>query len=140
MNQVEEATTVAPHADSGFIAAGIDAEERFYKEAIELPVSQMVAWLLDGVGQRIAATGVGLADARPLRGWREGGPIRDENADRVRLLYRVARTISEVYDDRTARAFLRSSSPYLDDRSPLAAVADGEEEEVVRALRAFMEA
>ena len=115
------------------------AEQRAYKESAVMSVPEVAGWLLETVGQRITAVGVGLSDARPVRGWVEGGRIREENDERLRLLYRVARTITLVYGERTARSFLRSSSPYLNDTAPVMAIAEGDERSVLAALRAFLE-
>lgn len=117
----------------------LEAEARAYKESMLYSVVQQAGYLLRALGQRVTAVGVGLSDARPVRAWQEGGDIREENERRLRLLFRLARTVALVYDDETARAFLRSSSPYLGDRSPLEVVAAGDETSAVEALRAFME-
>jgi hypothetical protein len=115
------------------------AEQQAYKESAVMSVPEVAGWLLNTVGQRITAVGVGVSDARPVRGWAEGKTIREENEDRLRLLYRVARTIALVYGDRTTRSFLRSSSPYLDDTAPVVAIAKGDERSALEALRAFLE-
>jgi hypothetical protein len=117
----------------------IEAEQRAYKEAAVMDVPQLAGWALETLGQRITAVGTGLRDARPIREWREGGRIKEENEDRLRLLYRVARTITLLYDQQTARAFLRSASPYLNDIAPVLAIAARDERAVLGALRAFLE-
>jgi hypothetical protein len=91
------------------------------------------------LGQRITAVGVGLSDARPVRTWAEGGAIREDNETRLRLLYRVARSVQIAYDEETARAFLRSTSPYLGDRAPLQIVAEADATRALEATRAFLE-
>ena len=116
------------------------AETRAYKESVVLSVPTAAGYVLDVVGQRISAVALGLRDVRPVRAWQEGGEIREENEARLRLLYRVAKTVASVYDDATARAFLRSSSPYLSDSAPVFAIAEGRDEDVVAAMRAFLEA
>jgi hypothetical protein len=117
----------------------IEAEERAYKEAAMMDVPQLAGWLLETLGQKITAVGVGLRDARPVREWRNGGRIKEDNEERLRLLYRVARTITLLYDPQTARAFLRSASPYLNDNGPVLAIAALDERAVLEALRAFLE-
>ncbi|HUF32567.1 MAG TPA: antitoxin Xre/MbcA/ParS toxin-binding domain-containing protein [Acidimicrobiales bacterium] len=121
------------------VEAVIEAQERAYKESVQRSAVQIAAQLLEMVGQRIAAVGVGLSDARPIRAWAAGGEIRSDNEEGLRLLYRVARSIQLVYDEETARAFLRSSSPFLGDRSPLEVVAEGDARAVLEAVRAFLE-
>lgn len=120
-------------ADSG------EAESRAYKESAYLSVPKLAGYVLDVVGQRIAAVALGLRDVRPIRAWQSGGEIRGENEARLRLLYRVAKTVASIYDESTARAFLRSSSPYLSDSSPVLAIAAGNEPEVIEAMRSFLD-
>ena len=117
----------------------IEADERAYKESVNQPIKVIAAQSLQMLGQKITAVGVGLSDARPIRAWAGGGEVREENAVRLRLLFRVARAIQLVYDEQTARAFLRSSSPYLGDRSPLELIAEYDEQAVIEATRAFLD-
>ena len=125
--------------DGARIEDSIDAEQRAYKESAVLKVPEIAGWLLETVGQRITTVAVGLRDARPVREWQQGGKIKEENEERLRLLYRVARTITAVHDEQTARAFLRSASPYLNDSAPVLAIANNDERAVLEALRAFLE-
>lgn len=117
----------------------VAAENRAYKESCEWSVPRVAGYLLSTVGQRITAYGVGLSDARPVKAWADGGEIRDENEDRLRLLFRVARSVALVYDEETARAFLRSSSPYLDDKAPVGVIAEGDDLTALAAMRDFLE-
>lgn len=117
----------------------VEAGEQAYKESVKLPSSALTQYLLDKVGQRITTVGVGLSDARQVRKWAEGGAIRATNEERLQLLYRIARTVELVYDQETARAFLRSTSPYLGDRSPLEAIANLEEQDAIEAVRYLVE-
>jgi len=125
--------------ESAAMEDAMEAENRAYKESAQLPVSKIAGYVLDVVGQRISAVAVGLSDARPIRLWQEGKEIRDENDGRLRLLYRVAKTVASIYDESTARAFLRASSPYLSDSSPAQAIAANRDVEVLEALRSFLE-
>jgi hypothetical protein len=117
----------------------LEADERGWKESAKHPLKAIAGQTLEMLGQRIATVGLGLKDARPIRAWAAGEPVRGNNEARLRLLFRVARTIQLVYDEETARAFLRSSSPYLGDRSPLLAIAGDDEAGVLQAMRAFLE-
>lgn len=121
------------------IEESVEAEQRAYKESAVMAVPALAATLLETIGQRLTAVGVGLSDARPVRGWADGNKIREENEERLRLLYRVARTVTLMYDEQTARAFLRSSSPYLNDTAPILAIAENNERGALEALRAFLE-
>ena len=121
------------------IDRAVEAGERAYKESVKFPASALTEYLLDKLGQRRTTVGVGLSDARQVRKWAEGAPIRSSNEERLQLLYRVARTVELVYDQETARAFLRSTSPYLGDRSPLQAIADLDEQGAIEAVRYLVE-
>lgn len=126
--------------DSARMEDAAEAETRAYKESNKLSVPKIAAYVLETVGQRLSAYALGLSDARPIRAWQEGGDIREENEWRLRLLYRIAKTVASIYDEATARAFLRSSSPYLADQSPIWVIAEGRNEnEVLEALRTFLE-
>ncbi len=126
-------------ADVNRMDDSVAAEHRAYKESTALSVPQIAGYLLETLGQKVTALGVGLRDARPVRAWQEGREIREENEVRLRLLYRVAKTVASIYDEETARAFLRSSSPYLGDEAPVFAIAAGDEKSALEALRAFLE-
>lgn len=112
--------------------------EKAYKESVQLSTQELSAHALHTFGQRVTAVGTGQKDARPVRKWAEGGDIRAENEDRLRLLYRIGRSVQLMYDEETARAFLRSSNPHLGDRSPLEAIVELESAPVLSALRAFL--
>jgi hypothetical protein len=59
------------------------------------------------------------------------------------ILYRITRSIADVYTPAVAMAFLRSANPQLDDTSPPALLRDGDSELVQKPLlattRAFLE-
>lgn len=102
-------------------------------------------FLLDALGPRVMAAALGLSDARPLYGWREGiEPKTDDHRERLRILYRVGHEISAAYGPRVLGGFLRSSNPQLGDRAPLVVLAKGKpteelENELLGATRAFLE-
>jgi hypothetical protein len=106
-----------------------------------------VTWLLEAIGPRFTAAGVGVSDARTLRRWRDGSTEPRDHAerDRLQLLFRIAYVISLVYGGRAsvAASFRRSANPQLDDQSPLVLLATSDQVEVERlllsAVRAFLE-
>lgn len=120
------------------------SEAAAYRESVQHDVAHMSRWLLEHVGQRITAVALGLSDASVVRQYAVGRTRpRDAREARLRLLYRIARTVAEAYDEETARAFLVGSNPQLGDRSPAVVIADEEPEtsggEVVGAARALVE-
>jgi hypothetical protein len=122
-----------------------EAWKRAYKASVTTTAAEQARWLLEHLGPRFAAAGVGVTDARTIRRWRDEGvePRDHAEAGRLRLLYRIGQAISLVYGERVAASFLRSANPQLDDEAPLMVLADGDPDEVQKtvlaALRAFLE-
>lgn len=122
-----------------------DALREAHEYATMNTEAQLAAYLLECLGPRYASVGLGLSDARQLKAWRDGigAPRAEVVADRLRLLTQVTRAIDRSYSPDTAAAFLRASNPDLDDRSPLLVIAktsSPESPDVMRAVRAFLEA
>lgn len=118
-------------------------EDAAYRASVRDDTAAIARWLLDHLGQRVTTVGLGLRDASVARRYARGEvhPPQEREA-RLRLLYRVARTVAEAYDADTARAFLTGSNPQLGDRSPLLIIADEPAEqagpEVIGAARALL--
>lgn len=118
-------------------------EDAAYRASVRDDTAAIARWLLDHLGQRVTTVGLGLRDASVARRYARGEvhPPQEREA-RLRLLYRVARTVAEAYDADTARAFLTGSNPQLGDRSPLLVIADEPAEqagpEVIGAARALL--
>jgi hypothetical protein len=107
------------------ISVRVDTVEANYKEAAIASDQDKARFLLETLGPRIAAVGVGLADARQLRPWAQGASRpRGDAGERLRVLYRIARAVSAVYGPDTAAAFVRGANPGLDDESVLSALRD----------------
>jgi hypothetical protein len=122
-----------------------DAWERAYKLSVTTGAAEQARWLLEHLGPKFTAAGVGVSDARTVRRWRdEQIPPRDHAEEgRLRLLFRIGQTIHTVYGDRVTASFLRSANPQLEDESPLVILASGDPDEtqkpILAALRAFLE-
>lgn len=123
-----------------------DAWEQAYKEALTAPAWDQVRWLLDVIGPRFTAAGVGVTDARTVRRWRdERTEPRDHTEHaRLQLLFRIAYAITLVYGTGSVTtSFLRSANPQLDDEAPLVVLARSDPDESQRPLlaatRAFLE-
>ena len=120
-------------------------EWRSYQQSCELKPQSLANYLVAHLGVQMTAVGAGLSDGRPVRSWQsaEAQP-RPNTLDRIRLLYRVTHILDSVYGSETARAFLRSASPFLGNRSPLEVIADDDiqsaQQEVLGAVRGFVEA
>ncbi|MBO0844047.1 MAG: hypothetical protein J2P22_01370 [Nocardioides sp.] len=122
-----------------------DAWEAAYKDSLVLPAWEQTRYLLDAIGARFTMAALGLQDARTVRRWRDDrvAPREHDVAGRLVILYRVTRSIADVYTPAVATAFLRSANPQLEDTSPLMLLRDGDPDDVQKAVlaaaRAFLE-
>lgn len=116
-----------------------------YRDSIKEDLPKLTTWLLEHLGQRITAVALGLSDASMLRRYKQGdiGQLKEDREARLRLLYRVARMVSDAFDNETARAFLISSNPQLGDKSPAVVLSDEPPDqsgpEILGAARALIE-
>jgi hypothetical protein len=126
-------------------ATAADAWERAFKASVTTGVAEQAGWLLEHLGPRFTAAGVGVTDARTVRRWRDEGIQPRDHAEegRLRLLFRIGQAIHLAYGDRVAASFLRSANPQLDDEAPLVMLASNDPDEVQKpllaSLRAFLE-
>jgi uncharacterized protein (DUF2384 family) len=123
-----------------------DAWERAYKEALTVQAWEQAKWLLDTIGPRFTAAGVGVSDARTVRRWRDDHTEPRDHTEhaRLQLLFRIAYAITLVYGTGSVTtSFLRSANPQLDDQAPLVLLATSDPDETQRSLlaatRAFLE-
>ena len=123
-----------------------DAWDLAYKEAATSPAWHQADWLLDQIGPRFTAAGVGVRDARTVSRWRDEQtePRDHEEQARLQLLFRIAYAVTLVYGRASvATSFLRSANPQLDDEAPLLVMANQPVDDVQRRLlaatRAFLE-
>jgi uncharacterized protein (DUF2384 family) len=110
-------------------------------EAVTKPMEEIAAYLQAEVGQRVAASMAGLADAKQIgRYARENGPAPSELTERrLRHGYKVVRMLVDAYDGKTARAWLFGTNTRLDDAAPIEVLGSATETTqlaaVVRAAR-----
>ena len=123
-----------------------EAIREAHEFATTSPAGELAEYLLDTIGPRYTAVGLGMSDARQVKVWRDEGTAPRERAvaERLSLLAQATRAIARSYSGDTAAAFLRASNPDLEDRSPLLVIADDDpllaQQVVMRAVRAFLEA
>jgi hypothetical protein len=120
--------------------------EQAYRASSKLPLSEQAGRLLQVIGPRFTAAGVGVRDARAVRRWRDQGVDPRDYAEqqRLRLLFRIVEAISGVYGGGSVAAgFLRSANPQLDDQAPIVLLGTGDpdkvQQELLAATRAFLE-
>jgi plasmid stabilization system protein ParE len=117
------------------------AAQRLDDEAATRSIREIAGYLQEAVGQRVAAAIAGLVDAKQIgRYAREDGPQPHGATERrLREGYKVVRMLVDVYDAKTARAWLFGINTRLDDHAPIevlgAATDTAEFAAVVRAAR-----
>lgn len=112
-------------------------------QAEVLGIKEKLTWCLDNLGQRITTAGLGLSDASTVRYWSRASVPPEDVGAQIDTLYGAAKRVADVYDNETARAFLRGPSPYAGDRSVLVFTAMAGVDETARdvvkgAVEAFL--
>ncbi len=118
-----------------------------HKAMVTNSVSDKARYLLSTIGPRITTAALGMADARPVKHWAsdpdDGGPREHVVTERLDVLFRITRAVSDAYGPPVAATFWRSSNPQLDDNAPLLVLADATELDdmrpVLAAARALLE-
>lgn len=121
-----------------------DVVEKSYKNTAKATDAERAAFVLRSLGPRVAASAVGLADARQLRAWAAAtSQPRGDAEDRLRILYRVAYIVAGVFTDKVAAAFVCGANPELDDESVISVLSGaldvGTEKRLVAAARDFVQ-
>lgn len=110
-------------------------------EAQTQSIRTIAAYLQETLGQRVAASLAGLADAKQVgRYIQPSGPEPHDPVQlRLRESYKIVRTLVEAYDATTARAWLFGTNSRLDDQAPIevirAAIVAADVRPVLRAAR-----
>lgn len=112
-----------------------------HKRSMHEPAQEQARAVAVGLGGRLAAACLGLKDTRTLSSWARGGPIKNHVAEhRLQVAYRVTIAITSAFTPAVAAAFWRSSNALLEDRAPMAVLADHTPEEVEPSLLRAVEA
>jgi hypothetical protein len=111
--------------------------------AVRLDVPILVKELSNILGPKLVAYVAGVSETRAIHEWvDEGREPRGAAEQRLRLAYRLARTIEQHDGPGVARAWIQGLNPQLDERSPARMLREGDVEEVgpqlIAALRAFI--
>lgn len=109
-------------------------------DATVRPVAEIVHYLQEQVGPRIAAGIAGLAEAEQIASYARGTASPPATAERrLRAGYESVRMLVDAYGEQTARAWLFGTNVRLDDQAPIdvlgAARETSEFEAVMEAAR-----
>lgn len=108
-----------------------EADSTAFREMIKSAPEAQVRFLLAAVGPRVTAAAVGMSDARPLRSWAAGQPIREAaTKQKLALLFRMVYALTGVYGANAAALFLTSANPALSDHAPMLLLRQAEGEAV----------
>jgi hypothetical protein len=114
-----------------------------FEDATRLSPADLVTALRVALGVRLVAVIAGVKETRAVHQWADGiREMRDpEVLDRLRVAYRVVRTL-EVHDSpQTVQAWMQGLNPILGEQSPARLLRDGDLEQdgprVLDAARAF---
>ncbi len=108
--------------------------EAAFQHAISKPFTEVASGLQQILGQRLVAYVAGVGSPKNVGRWATGAttPQSQGAEQRVRNLYRVVCTLSTTLTDDGAlsdegvRAWLLSTNPELNDRTPIDLLRDGE--------------
>lgn len=113
-----------------------------HRQSTLLPFSKLVKELAAIIGKKLTAYIASVKDARAVDRWIAGAEPYKGVEERLRLAYRIAKTISDYESPRVVQAWLTGLNPELDDRVPIRLLREGDIEivgpEVLGAVRAFV--
>lgn len=113
-----------------------------YREATSTKFPELVRELSEVIGKKLTAYVGGVKDVRALDRWTEGSVAYGDAEDRLRLAYRVVRTLGKHEHPHVVQAWLTGLNPELNDRAPLRLLREGNLEKVgpqiLGAARAFL--
>ncbi len=113
-----------------------------HRQSTLLPFSRLVKELTSIIGRKLTAYIASVKDARAVDRWVAGAEPYKGVEDRLRLAYRIAKTISDHEGPRVVQAWLTGLNPELGDRVPIRLLREGDIEvvgpEVLAAVRAFL--
>jgi len=109
--------------------------EAAFQQAITKTFAQVASALQEILGQRLVAYVAGVGSPKNVGRWATGATVAPQNRDveqRVRNLYRVVCTLSAslttegALTDEGVRAWLLSTNPDLNDRTPIDLLRENE--------------
>lgn len=113
-----------------------------HREALRLPIPEIVAKLIEVIGRKLTAYVGGVKDVRAVDRWMNGGELYNHSEQRLRFAYQLVRMLAEREDPRIIQAWLIGLNPELGDRVPLKLMREGDLEavgpEIMGAARAFL--
>jgi hypothetical protein len=101
--------------------------------------ADLVAFLQEGLGQKLVAFMAGVEDPKTVGRWAKGerAPRRDAE-HRLREAFHIFQLLLTQESPHTVRAWFVGLNPQLDDESPAQAIREGRVKDVLVAAKAFL--
>lgn len=111
-----------------------------YLDAMKMNIHDLVRELNENLGAVVVQTMAGVKDRTSPYRWAkpDSGDLRPEVEGRLRLGYRIWRTLAMAEGKNVALAWLMGSNPRLDENLPVLYVQQGRTREVIGAAEAFV--
>jgi hypothetical protein len=118
-------------------------EAQTHVQAIRMPVPELIGELRRILGAKLVAYIGSVGETRAVREWAEGTRTpKGDATERLRLAFRVAKTIADSDGPETAQAWFQGLNPLLGDVSPARLIRTGDLEidgrRVIAAERYFL--
>jgi hypothetical protein len=115
-----------------------EAEARALRDMAEQTPAEMARFLQDTFSQRVVAYIAGIEDHKQVGRWARGlNTPRIDSENRLRAACQVFHFIANCENPHIARAWMMGMNPQLDDASPIEAISEGRQKEVMAAARSF---
>ncbi len=125
------------------MSTNVVADLAAFEASTRLAPAELVDALRTEIGIRLVAVIAGVKETRAVHQWASGArEIRDQQVlDRLRLTYRILRTLDVHHSPAIVQAWLQGLNPILGERSPARLLREGDLERVgpkiLDAARAF---
>ena len=116
-----------------------DKAAEAHRATVQSEISDLTGFLVEVLGAKLTAHMTGVADGRTVSRWASGDRVPRADAEsRLRDIFYIFRLLQTSEDVHTVRAWFVGLNPQLDDRSPAAALHDGEVRDVLVAAKSFI--
>ncbi len=108
-----------------------------HRESLRIDLPHAVQELVDALGPTLVAAAAGVKDRKAPAQWIAGRGVRDADVERrLRLAHRALSAISAVDGPGVARSWFLGGNPLLAESTPITAIREDRDIDVVRAIDA----
>lgn len=114
-----------------------DIIKKNHRDSLRTELPDAVRELVDALGPTLVAAAAGVKDRKAPAQWIEGRSVRDPDVERrLRLAHRALSAITAVDGPGVARSWFLGGNPLLGESTPVTAIREDRDVEVVRAIDA----